>query len=95
MSNLYLFAKGGANPNVLLENQIKGGATKTSENIKRKLTDINTIEGFPKIISELKSRVAYLTSHTALLKEITPQHVKDLQDQVTALKKLINEQANK
>lgn len=90
ISDLYLFAKGGADPNVLLNDLLETGANTLSGDFKGTLTDIKTIEGFPKIISELKSKVTYLSNHTALIKEITPQHVKDLQAQVTALRKLVN-----
>jgi hypothetical protein len=92
MKNLYLFAKGGSNPNVLIEDQLKGGSTNSSKKNRTKLTHIKTIEGFPKIISELKLKVAYFTKNTALLKKVAPQHIKDLQDQVTALKTLIKAQ---
>ncbi|MFH2096662.1 MAG: hypothetical protein ABIJ16_13210, partial [Bacteroidota bacterium] len=53
------------------------------------LTDIKTVEGFPRIISELKSKVTYLSSHTDLIQKVTPQHVTDLQEQVDALKALV------
>lgn len=90
MKNLYLFAKGGSDPNVLLEDEIKGAASKSAKKNKTKLTDIQTIEGFPKIISELRSKVAYLTKNKALREKVTPKHIADLQAEVTALRKLIS-----
>jgi hypothetical protein len=92
INDLYLYAKGGDDPNVLLKSLLKGGNKKASSGIKGKLTDIKTIKGFPRIVSELKLTISYLSKNTALIQKITPQHVKDLQSQVTALKVLIKAQ---
>ena len=92
MMDLFLYAKGGANPNVLLEEFLKVDST-TLKLIKKDLTAAKTIEGFPKLISELKSKVTYLSNNTGLVKEITLQHVNDLQKEVTALRKLVNAQS--
>ena len=92
MMNLFLYTKGGANPNVLLEEFLKVDST-ALKLIKEDLTAVKTIEGFPKLISELKSKVTYLSNNAALAKEITLQHVRDLQTQVTTLRKLVNAQS--
>ena len=88
MKDLFLYAKGGANPNVLLEENLKTNSA-TLKVIKGNLTATKTIEGFPKLISELKSKVTFLSKNTTLVKEVTLQHVKDLQKEVTALRKLV------
>ena len=89
MTDLYLYAKDGANPNTILKESLKGGNRKALKAINKDLTATNTLEGFPKIISELKSKVTYFNNNTDLIKKIAPQHMKDLQAQVTALKALI------
>jgi hypothetical protein len=91
MEDLFLHAKGGADPNVLLEEYLKTDS-KILKRIKKNLTATKTVEGFPKLISELKSKVSFLTKNTALVKEVTIQHVNDLQKEVTALRKLVNAQ---
>jgi hypothetical protein len=90
INNLFLYKKGGADPNVLLEDLLETGADKLSDNFLGTLTATKTIEGFPKLISELRSKVTFLSNNTALIKEITPQHMEDLQTQVDALKDLVN-----
>ncbi len=95
MTDLYLYAKDGANPNTILKEHLKGGNGRILKSINKNLTGTKTIEGFPKLISELKSKVTYLSNHTALVQKITPQHMKDLQAQVTALKALVKAQKTK
>jgi len=91
MMDLFLYTKGGANPNVLLEESLKGDRT-TLKLIKKDLTAAKTIEGFPKLISELKSKVKYLTDNKALVKEITQEHVADLEAQVFDLRQLFDKE---
>jgi len=88
INDLFLYAKGGADPNVLLDDLLESGGKSPFTAIKGTLTDIKTLEGFPKLISELKSKNTYLSRNTALVKKIAPQHVTDLQAQVDALKAL-------
>lgn len=93
ITDLYHYAKDGADPNTILNHRIEtGGNSTSSKEINDTLTDIKTIEGFPKIISELKSKVNYLSNHTDLLKKVSPQHVEDLEEQVNALKNLVRAQ---
>lgn len=92
INDLYLYAKGGADPNVLLEDRLRcGGGDTDSNSIKGTLKDIKTLEGFPRIISELKTKIGYLRENRALIQKITPQHMDDLQKQVDELKSLVNE----
>ena len=90
ITDLFLYKKGGADPNVLLEDLLETVGNTPSSTIKGILTDIKTLEGLAKIISELRSKNTYLSKNTALIKKITPQHVADLQAQIDALKALVD-----
>lgn len=92
INDLYLCSKGGDDPNVLLKSLLKGGNKKASSSIKGTLTATKAIKDFPKFISELRSTILYISKNTALIQKITPQHVKDLQAQVNALKAIIKAQ---
>ena len=60
--------------------------------MKKVVTENDTIEGFPRIVSELKSTVEYITDHTDLVEEITEEHVAELERQIAALRSLISPQ---
>jgi len=90
IADLFLFAKGGADPSVILSELLMNGGNKHSKSVKGNLTELKALEGFLKITSQLQSKVNVLKSNSTLLAKVKPEHIEALQEQVTALANLVN-----
>ena len=92
IADLFLWAKGGSDPDVILSDLIMNGGKKHSKGVGDSLMGIKTLAGLPKITSQLQSKVNVLKKNSALLARVRREHITALQEQVTALTNLVNGQ---
>ncbi len=89
IGDLYRYDKDGTDPNSLLEDMQLSNSNKISKENNDRLTDIRTIDGIPVLVSELRSKVKYFNNHKDLIVKIKPQHIRDLETELNALKALV------
>jgi len=70
----------------------KNKSSTEKSSTEKTLIDVKTIEGFPKIVSQLRSTIKHLTGRTELVKKISLEHISDLDNAIGSLKALINDQ---
>lgn len=81
--DMVIIAQSGGDVNKYLDSRYLKNAKQSPEVIS-----VKTVTGFPKLVAEIKSSVKFIEKHPELAEKIDKKHIKELEVQIAALKRL-------